>query len=118
MNKRVKKVEDFIKHFDLLELMLSEVLKEQSDIDKAISSWYHKVEGLQLGHVSLSHRLMKEIVPLLNRRRDIKIESIVLRSTCDTLRANNVKLKNTHREQLIKNETVRQEIIDRANEKA
>lgn len=116
MNATIKKVEDFIKHFDSLELMLAQVLKEQSDIDRAISSWYHRVEGTQLGHVSVSHRFMKEIIPLLNRRRDIKIESLVLRSTCDTLRVNIVKLKQTHKDQLEKNEAVRQEIIDNKDE--
>lgn len=114
MNAKVKKVEDFMKHFDALEVMLAEVLKEQSDIDKQISSWYHRVEGTQIKHVAESHRFMKEIIPLLNRRRDIKIESIVLRSTCDTLRANIIKLKQTHKDQLIKNEAVLKEIIDKA----
>ena len=114
MNATVKKVEDFMKHFDTLEVMLAEVLKEQSEIDKAISSWYHRVEGTQIKHVAESHRFMKEIIPLLNRRRAIKIESIVLRSTCDTLRTNIQKLKQSHKDQLAKNKEVLQEIIDRA----
>jgi CRISPR/Cas system CSM-associated protein Csm5 (group 7 of RAMP superfamily) len=116
MNVRLKEVEAFIKHFDALELMLADVLKEQSEIDKAISSWYHRVEGTQIKHVAESHRFMKEIIPLLNRRRDMKIESIVLRSTCDTLRANIQKLKQSHKDQLKKNQAVLQEIIDRAKE--
>jgi len=114
MNAKVKKVEDFMKHFDALEVMLGEVLKEQSEIDKAISSWYHRVEGTQIKHVAESHRFMKEIIPLLNRRRDLKIESLILRSTCDTLRANITKLKQTHKDQLKKNQEVLQEIIDKA----
>lgn len=116
MNPTVKLVQDFIKQFDELEKELTKALNEQSNIDKKISSWYHRVEGSPITHVSQSHKFIKELLPLLARRRELKIETIVLRSTCDSLRGNIAKLKQSHKDQLKKNDEVLQEIKDRANE--
>ena len=115
-NPNLQKVEEFIKQFDELEALNNAVIKEMSEIDKAVSSWYHKVEGLNIKHVSESHRLIKELKPILDRRRDNKLESMVLRSTCDTLRATIVKLKETHKSQFDKNKALRIEIKERAIE--
>jgi hypothetical protein len=116
MNPVANKIDDFLKQFDELEKLNANVSQEHSDIDKAISSWYHKVEGLEITHVSQSHRLIKEIKPLLERRRDIKIESMLLRSTCDTLREKVKTLKDSNKKALVQNEKVRQEIKTRATE--
>ena len=116
MNPTVKLVQDFIKQFDEIEKVLVNKLNEQSVIDKQISSWYHRLEGSTITHVSQSHRFIKQLLPLLEKRRVLKIETIVLRSTCDTLRGNIANLKKTHKDQLKKNDEVLQEIKDRANE--
>ena len=113
-NTNLKLVSDFIKQFDEVEKALAEVNKEHSDIDKAISKLYHNLEGTKLVHVSISHKFAIELQTLLHRRRDIKIEELVLRSTCDTLRVTITKLKETHKVQLDKNDALRQEIKDRA----
>lgn len=114
MNENLKLVENFIKHFESLENNLTVVTKELSEIDKKISDWYHRVEGTDIKHVSESHRLLKEIKPLLGRRRNVKIESAILRSTCDSLRSNIIKLKESHKTQMTKHNEVLQEIKDRA----
>lgn len=116
MNPVVSKIDAFIKQFDELEKLNADVTKEHSDIDKALSSWYHKVEGTDITHVSISHKLIKEIKPILDRRRDIKIESMLLRSTCDTLRDKIKTLKQNNQNALVKNEAVRTEIKSRAKE--
>ncbi len=114
MNANIKRVEDFMAHFDTLEKALAEVNKEHSEIDKGISKLYHNLEGTELTHVSISHGFAKELQSLLHRRRDIKIEEMMLRSTCDTLRLAIAKLKETHKSHLDKNDTLRQEIKARA----
>jgi hypothetical protein len=115
MNKNVKKVEDFIRHFEALEQLNNNTHKELSDIDKQLANWYHRVEGTSITHISQSHKLMKEIQPILKRRRELKIETLTLRSTCDSLRLTMQKIKDNHKNHLKQNEKVLQEIKDNAN---
>jgi hypothetical protein len=114
MTSKIKKVEEFLKQFNELEKDLATVIKEHSDIDKALSVWYHKVEGLKITHVSQSHKLMKEIIPILSKRRDVKIEEIILRSTCDTLRNTIGKLIEHNKQKEKQHEALMKEIVDRA----
>jgi hypothetical protein len=58
---------------------------------------------------------MKEIQPILKRRRELKIETLTLRSTCDSLRLTMQKIKDNHKNHLKQNEKVLQEIKDNAN---
>lgn len=109
MNPILSKVNAFIHEFDELERLNQATCKERSDIDKQISSWYHKLEGLKITHVSQSHKLIMELKPLLERRRDIKIEEIILTSTCDTLRDKVNNLKASNKTKLLKHESVIEE---------
>lgn len=113
MNKIALIIENFLLQFDELEKLNEAITKENSEIDKAISSFYHRVEGIEITHVSQSHKLIKELKPLLSRRREIKIETILLRSTCDTLRDKIKTLKITQKTQLIKNDEVLKEIKEK-----
>jgi len=115
MNENVKKIEDFIRHFEALEQLNNNTHKELSDIDKQLANWYHKVEGTEITHVSQSHKLLKEVQPILKRRRELKIETLTLRSTCDSLRATMQKVKDNNKNHLKQNEKVLQEIKDNAN---
>lgn len=110
----LKRIRAFIKEFDDLEVELKRVNTERSQVDTDISEWYHKVEGTKITHVSQSHKLIKQIQPLLDKRRDLKIEWATLQSVCDSLRVTIAKLKTTHTKQLTKHEDVKQEIKDRA----
>ncbi len=116
MNPVVTKIESFLKQYDELEKLNDEVSKEHSFLDKSLSNFYHRVEGIKITHVSQSHNLIKELKVLLDKRRDKKIEGILLRSTCDTLREKMGSLKKTTKSQIEKDEEVRQEIKDRALE--
>lgn len=110
------KVSDFIKQYEELEKLNTEAHKNLSNIDLELSSWYHRVEGSPLSHVSKSHKLMKEGKDILERRRVLKLETSIIRSTCDLLKDKIGMLKGTYRKTLQRDEEVRQEIIDRANE--
>ena len=79
MNPVVKLVESFIKQFDELEELSKKINKERSDIDKALSKWYHTLEGTDIKHVSESHSFIKEVKVILARRRDLKIEDLIKR---------------------------------------
>lgn len=116
MNPINDKIDAFLKDFDELELLNQQAMKDQSDIEKKLSSWYHKIEGTKITHVSQSHKLIQEVQDILNKRRENKIEGIILRSTCDTLREK-IKILKDHKKVLLKkNETVLTEIKTRATE--
>lgn len=116
INPTLNLIDDFIRQFEELDVLLHNTFKEKSEIDKKVSAWYHKVEGTTITHVSQSHNMMKEIKPILQRRREIKIEEIILRSTCDTLRVHINSVKGKKLKALVKNEEVLEEIIERAKE--
>jgi len=110
------KLNAFLHEFDELEKLNQEATKEQADLDRQLSNWYHNVEGSTIKHVSESHKMIKDLKVILDKRRAKKIEVILLRSLCDTLRdkvkgvkANNVNL-------LKKNTEVIKEIKTRATE--
>jgi len=114
MNPIIEKIEIFLKQFDELETLNQQSLKERSDVDKLISNWYHKLEGLQITHISQSHKLIKEIKPLLERRRDIKLEGLLLTSICDTLREKIKTLKESNKVRITKNDNLKQELKESA----
>ncbi len=114
MNPINSKIENFLKEFDELETLNAAIMKEQSEIDKTLSTFYHKVEGKEIKHVSESHNLIKELKVILNRRRENKLEGLLLRSTCDALRDKVKILRENNKNVLIKNDKVLTEIKERA----
>lgn len=82
----LKIVTDLLAQFKEIERLNIERAKEQSEIDLQLSAFYHKVEGIKLGHVAISHKLMKELQDILRRRRINKYEVILLRTVYDNLR--------------------------------
>jgi hypothetical protein len=110
------KVGDFIKQYEELEKLNVEAHKNLSEIDLELSNWYHRVEGSVLSHVSKSHKLMKEGKVILEKRRILKLETQIIRSTCDLLKDKIGMLKGTYRKALTKHVELQQEIIDRSNE--
>ncbi len=109
MNPILSKIDAFFKEFEELEILNQATSKERSDIDKQISDWYHRLEGVTITHVSQSHKFIKELKPLLKRRRDIKIEEIILTSTCDSLRDKVRSLKNTNKVKVSKHDSIIEE---------
>jgi hypothetical protein len=81
----LEKLRDFVKHYDTIEQIAQNAFQTQSDLDKELSVWYHKVEGTKPSHVSESHHLINEVKDILDRRRANKLDVVVFRTTCDSL---------------------------------
>lgn len=116
MNPISEKIDAFLKEFDELEALNQKANKEQAEIDKELSNFYHKVEGSEMTRICQSHQLIKELKDILARRRVNKLETILLRSTCDMLRDKVHSLKANKKNLLIKNQEVITEIKTRATE--
>ncbi len=102
MNLVPDKINEFIKRFEELDVLLKENTKEMSQIDTDLSNLYHKIEGVTIKHVSESHALIKDLKSILNQRRDIKLNFMLLSSICDSLRVQMEKLKKGQIEKLEK----------------
>lgn len=114
MEKASDIIDTFIKQYDEIEKLSTQATKDQSNLELELSSCYHRIEGASITHVSQSHKLIKELQDILNRRRDNKIEAILLRSTCDLMREKITQLKVNKKNKLVKDIEVKQEIKDRA----
>lgn len=107
---------DFFNQFKEIDKLNTQKHQELSGIDKDLSNLYHKIEGTTIKHVSQSHAFVKELKVILEKRRTLKLETIALRSSCDTLRSVMEKLMNTHANILKKNQQVLTEIKNNATE--
>lgn len=116
MNPIASRIEKFIAEYDELEKLNTQSTKDLSNIDLELSSLYHRVEGSKITHVSQSHKLIKELQDILERRRNIKLEGVLLRSTCDLLKDKIGAVKGHYRKTLTKDTELRTEIKTRANE--
>lgn len=114
MDNTLDKINNFLNQFDELETLYHDVLKERSDIDKSLSSWYHVVEGTTIKHISKSHNLIKDVKIILDKRRDIKLNEILLRSLCDILRPHIIGVLKKHEAIKTKHVSLRKEMIERA----
>jgi multidrug resistance efflux pump len=77
--------EEFFNMFNKLKEECKEAQKMVSKIDKELSNIYHKIEGATIKHVSESHKLIKELKEVLDRRRELKYNAMVLRTMVDNL---------------------------------
>ena len=114
MCNKIEIVENFINQYEIILSSYDKAKNEQGEIDREISSFYHKLEGTTLGATYKSHNLLKELKVLLERRRVNKIDVIVLRSTCDTIGKTMETLKTNKKRLLNKNTEILAEIVERA----
>lgn len=93
MEKLLTKIDKFLALFTELQAERELALKEQSDIDKELTSLYHEVEGTRFMHVCDSHKMLMKIQKTLAKRRNIKGKVAVLLSLTDNLKGhmNNTK---------------------------
>lgn len=114
MSEKLTALDDFIKQYDEIEKLCNRSMEEQGEIDRELSNWYHVVEGIDIKHISQSHTLIKLGKVILEKRRKNKLETIMLRSTCDSMKSTfqslKTKLENTKK----KNTEVLKEIKNRA----
>ncbi len=102
MNLIPAKINNLISQFDELEILLKENQKEMSQIDTDLSKLYHKIEVVEIKHVSESHALIKELKMILSKRRDIKLNYILLQNVSDYLKSPFIKFKQAQIEKLDK----------------
>lgn len=106
MNLIDDKINKLISQYDELEALLKESQKEMSQIDIDLSKLYHKIEGIEIKHVSESHALIKELKVILSKRREIKLNNILLITVSDYLKSPMNKFKQAKNDKLDKHTKV------------
>ena len=114
MNNQITIVTNFINEYEKIEALLTASIAEQSRLDSELSKFYHNLEGTKLGAIYKSHEMLKDLQILLGKRRDNKLNVIILSSTCDTLRASIKTLKLATNKRLAKHEEILIEMKERA----
>jgi hypothetical protein len=79
------KLESFLSDYNELNKIYDIELQKLSDIDKKLSIFYHKVEGVKINHISESHNMIKELKEILAIRRESKLNTRLLLSFNQTL---------------------------------
>ena len=110
----IEKLKDFVKHYEIIEQLAQNAFQAQSDLDKELSIWYHKVEGTKPSHVSESHRLINEVKAILDKRRDNKLDVVVLRTTCDSVGKHIKDLKSKINNQVTQHNKILTELKTKA----
>lgn len=111
-----KKVDAFYTLFEEIKQLATEKRTEMTNIDREWSSVYHKLEGIEITHISQSHKLVKEMKDVLERRRKVKVEDSMLRSIVDQLGGQMGNAQKKTKEILKKHAEVVEEIRVRAIE--
>ena len=106
MNLVATKISEFVNLYDELAVLLTENQKEMSQVDTDLSKLYHKIEGVEIKHVSESHALIKELKAVLNKRREIKFNYIQLSAVAEVLKGPMGKFKSLQVEKLDKHNKI------------
>lgn len=76
----------FFDNYDKLEKMSKQLHDEQGQLERELSDFYHRLEGIHLSHNTQAHSHMKKLQDILDRRRRNKKMTILVRSFLDTTR--------------------------------
>lgn len=76
----------FFNNYEKLEAMSEQLHKEQGEIERELSEFYHRLEGIHLSHNTQAHTHMKKLQDILDRRRKNKKDTILVRSFLDITR--------------------------------
>lgn len=79
-------LEDFFNNFKKVEVLNKEKNNELSKVDIELSEFYHELEGVHLSHNTQAHVYMTKLKDILSRRRQLKKETILIRSFVDTIK--------------------------------
>jgi hypothetical protein len=88
--------------------------EEQGEIDRELSDYYHCIEGIDITHVSQSHKMIKRGKDILERRRNIKFETLLIKASLDNMSISIEQIRRSVKIVIDKDKAVRQEIKDRA----
>ena len=73
----------FFSNHDKLKKMSKVVHDNLSSVDRELSEFYHRLEGIHLSHNTQAHPLMVKLQDILERRRNLKKDTILIRSFLD-----------------------------------
>lgn len=83
----------FFTNYNRLEEMSKALHEEQGELDKELSEFYHRLEGIHLSHNTQAHKHMVKLQDILDRRRKNKKMTILIRSFLDTTRPSMLEAK-------------------------
>jgi hypothetical protein len=104
---------DFFNNFDKLESLSQEKTNDLSKVDIELSEFYHKMEGIHLSHNTQAHKYMLELQDILNRRRQLKLDNILMRSFIDNTKKSFEIAKERNKSALTKHNKVLREIVNK-----
>ena len=104
---------DFFNNFDKLESLRQQKTNELSKVDIELSEFYHKMEGIHLSHNTQAHKYMLELQDILNRRRQLKLDNILMRSFIDNTKKSFEIAKERNKSALTKHKEVLKEMVDK-----
>jgi len=102
-------LDQFFNNHEKLERMSKQLHEDLSKVDKELAEFYHKVESTHLSHNTQAYPLIIGLQDILNRRRRLKKETILIRTFLDNTRESieKAKIKTTLRikkhEMILKN---------------
>ena len=105
----------FFFNHDKLEKMSKQLHTDLSNTDKELSEFYHRLEGTHLSHNTQAHPLMKKLQNILERRRNLKKDTILIRSFLDNTKQSIDVAKSRNSTAIKKHIKVLKEIEDLKN---
>lgn len=93
MSTSIDVVKTLLTQYEDIKKLYEVKLEERSEIDRSISNFYHYVEAVDITHVSQSHKLIKDLKLLLGKRRDNKLEGLILKTTLDNIKISTSNIK-------------------------
>lgn len=93
MNTSIDIVKELLGQYDMVKKLNDTKEEERGEIDRELSNFYHHIEGVDITHVSQSHHLIKELKVILGKRRDNKLERMVLKTTLDNIKLSTANIK-------------------------
>lgn len=108
------KIDKFFKDYNELKALNANAKSELSEIDKELSSQYHKIEGSEIAYMSDSHFLIMKLRDILKKRRDAKINQTLLESLISSLEPQMIKCGIRNIEIIQKHDEIIEEIKNRA----
>jgi hypothetical protein len=114
MSTPIELIENLLKQYADLQALYDAKREEQGEVDRELSDYYHCIEGSEITHISQSHKLIKRGKEILEKRRQIKFEVLVLKASLDNMSISIEQIKRSVKIVVDKDKAVRQEIKDRA----
>jgi uncharacterized protein YoxC len=112
-----KKIDKLFDLFNEIEEIGNNVYDDVSKLDKELSSIYHKIEGMEEGHMERSSlKEMKNLQRVLLKRRAAKRDARLARSVIDRLNQHVTGSVKKHKEICQKHVDLTEEIRERSKD--